>query len=79
MAVKKMYLCPFCSEHSRPIPGKVLRDDHQMWTQWECEAGHTFYCYEKVCKDQSWADEKFNDPNVIAKDKLWRKRLRADR
>lgn len=71
------FMCPFCDELAYPIPGApVRRDDKQNWSKWQCEAGHEFYCYEKVCTHQDWAEEKYNNQSVIDQDKKWRSQLR---
>lgn len=72
------FLCPFCDDISFPVPNvPVRRDDHQNWELWRCEAGHEFYVYQKVCKDQDWANNKYNSPSVIKKDAEWRKQMRG--
>lgn len=73
------YMCPFCDELAYPVSErefKPLRLSGETISFYKCMAEHTFYVHEKVVKDQSWADDKINDPKMQKRSKEWKRQLR---
>lgn len=73
------YMCPFCEELAYPVKEsefKPLRLSNETILVYRCMADHTFYVHEKVVTNQSWAEDKINDPKMQKRSKEWKRQLR---
>lgn len=76
------YMCPFCDELGYPISEqefKPLRLPDETLQLYKCMLGHTFFVRETLVKDQSWAEDRCNNPDMKRKSSFWKKQLRQAR